>query len=157
MKRSAACFFSALVVAALASTASGKPNCTLRVHLEANANDSDSFASSMKSAVTGKKIVMEKIPRISEQDVAAFYPYKGANGSYGVLLRLTDHGRLALDTMSVERRGAFVYIFVNGRPVSEMQIDRRITDGQLYLASGLTQNDLALMGKDWRVIGRRKK
>jgi hypothetical protein len=157
MKTSAACFFSALVVAAFSSAEAAKPHCTLRVHLEANANDSDIFASTMRSAVTGKKIVMEKVPRISEQDVVSFYPYRGDNGSYGVLLRLSDHGRLALDAMSVERRGAYVYVFVNGRPVSEMQIDRRITDGQLYLASGLTQNDLALMGKDWRVIGRPKK
>lgn len=157
MKPGAASLFFALVFATVVTTATAKPHCTLRVHLEANPNDSDVFASSMRSAVTGKKIVMEKMPRISEQDVASFYPYQGPNGSYGVLIRLNDHGRLALDTMSVERRGASVYIFVNGRPISEMQIDKRITDGQLYLATGLTQNDLALMAKDWHVIGRRKK
>ncbi len=157
MSRRATCIFFGFLLATISHAQAGRAHCTLRVHVEGNANDSEVFATTMRSAVTGKKIVMEKVPRISEQDVAAFYPYQGANGSYGVLLKLNDHGRLVLDTLSVERRGAYVYVFVNRRPVSEMQIDRRITDGQLYLASGLTQNDLALMGKDWRVLGRPKK
>ena len=111
----------------------------------------------MRSAVTGKKVVMEKAARISEEDVVSFYPYQAPNGTYGVLFRLNAHGRIALDAMSVERRGASVYVFVNGRPVSEMQIDRRISDGQLYLASGLTRADLQLMAKSWPVSGRKKK
>jgi hypothetical protein len=157
MSRRAACKFFVLLFASSIRAEAGQPHCTLRVYLEANVNDGASFATRMRSAVTGKTIVIEKVPRISEQDVAAFYPYQGANGTYGVLVKLNDHGRLALDTMSVERRGAFVYVIVNGRPVSEMQIDRRITDGQLYLASGLTKDDLVLMGKSWRVMGRQKK
>ncbi|MGZ5553179.1 MAG: hypothetical protein ACXWHF_06030 [Chthoniobacterales bacterium] len=157
MSTRVACIILALLLASTAAIQAGTPRATLRVHLQANENDSDVFATSARSAVTGKKIVMEKIPRISEQDVLSFYPYQGANGTYGVLFKLNEHGRLALDTMSVERRGAYVYVFVNGRPLSEMQIDKRITDGQLYLASGLTRADLALMGKSWPVTGRKKK
>ena len=155
MKRLAACALLALLLGSGAEAK--KPKCTLRVHLEANANDSAVFSTKIRSPSTGKNIVMEKVPRISEQDVAAFYPYQAPDGSYGVLFNLTDHGKLALDTMSVERRGAFVYIFLNGRPTSELQIDRRISDGKIYVASGVTQNDLALMGKEWRLIGQRKK
>ena len=155
MQRSALLLFIALALAP--ATDARKLQCTLRVHLEANANDSEVFASSMRSAVTGKKIVMEKIPRLSEQDVVAFYPYQAADGTFGALFKLSEHGKLVLDTLSVERRGAFLYIFVNGRPAAEQQIDRRVSDGKLYLASGLTQNDLQLMGKDWRVMGERKK
>ena len=134
-----------------------KPRCTLRVHVEANANDSESFATPMHSQVTGKKIVIEKVPRISEQDVVAFYPYPAADGSYGILFKLTDHGKLALDTLSVERRGRFVYVFVNSRPLAELQIDRRVNDGQLYVASGVTAADLELMKKQWRILGQGKR
>lgn len=155
MKRLAACALFALLLPALAEAR--KPASTLRVHLEANVNDSAVFSTRMRSPSTGKAIVIEKAPRISEQDVVAFYPYQAGDGSFGVLFQLSEHGKLALDTLSVERRGGLLYIFVNGRPVAEQQIDRRVSDGRLYLPSGLTRNDLVLMGKEWRVIGRAKK
>lgn len=129
----------------------------MRVHLEGNANDGPVFSSQMLSPATRKPVVIQKTPVISEQDVIAFKPYETAHGSYAVLFQLNDHGKLALDTLSVERRGRFLYVFVNGRPVAELQIDRRVSDGQLYIASGLTAADVALMNKDWRLIGARKK
>lgn len=135
----------------------GKPRTTLRAHLEANARDGNAFSSKLRSGVTGKKIVIQKTPTISEQDVVAFAPYRAADGSFGVLLELDDHGKLALDTLSIERRGTYLYVFVNGRPTAELFIDRRVSDGKLYVASGLTEKDIALMKKDWRLIGHRKK
>ncbi len=70
---------------------------------------------------TGKNIVIEKIPTISERDVVAFTSLPGGrDGSYGVLFQLDDHGKLALDTLSVEHRGTFLYVFVNGRSVAEI-------------------------------------
>jgi len=141
----------------ITSASGGTPHCTLRAHVEANANDGESFATQLRSQTTGKKVVIEKIPTISERDVVAFYPYQGGDGSYGVLFQLNDHGRLALDTLSIEKRGTFLYVFVNGRPAAELQIDRRVSDGKLYLSSGLTTTDLALMRKDWPLIGQRKK
>ena len=134
-----------------------KPHCTLRAHLEANANDGAAFSTQIRSPTSGKNIVIEKVPTISERDVVAFYPYQAGDGSYGVLFQLNDHGRLALDTLSVERRGRFLYVFVNGRPAAELQIDRRVSDGKLYIASGLAAADIELMKKDWRLIGESKK
>ena len=134
-----------------------KPHCILRAHLEANPNDGAVFSTQLRSPVSGKNIVIEKTPTISERDVVAFRPYQVSDGSYGVLFHLSDHGKLALDTLSVERRGRFLYVFVNGRPAAELQIDRRISDGKLYIASGLTLADLALMRKDWPLAGSPKK
>ena len=145
----------ALLVPALGEAK--KPRCTLRAHVEANANDGEVFSSQLRSPATGKNIVIEKTPTISEFDVIAFRPYPTADGNYGVMFLLNDHGRLALDTLSVERRGTFLYVFVNGRPAAELQIDRRVSDGKLYVASGLTAADLELMKKDWPLIGARKK
>jgi hypothetical protein len=155
MRRLAAGVFLALLVPGVC--VAKKPHCTLRVHVEANVNDGASFSSEMRSPATGKNIVIEKIPTISERDVAAFHPYPQANGSYGVVFELDDHGKLALDTLSVDRRGTFLYIFVNGRPAAELQIDRRVSDGKLYVASGLTSADIELMKKDWPLAGARKK
>ena len=128
-----------------------------RVHAEANPQDTAAFSSSVRAKFSGKDIAIEKIPRISERDVLAFYPYSAGGDNYGVLFQLNDHGRLVLDTLSVERRGALVFVFINGRPITELQIDKRISDGKIYIASGLTGADIALMKKDWPLIGRRKK
>jgi len=89
--------------------------------------------------------------------VLAFYPYPADDGSYGALFQLDEHGRLALDALSVERRGTLLFVLINGRPVTELQIDRRVSDGRIYLASGLTKADIDLMQKDWRLIGDKKK
>lgn len=140
-----------------AAAVAGKPRTTLRVHLEANARDGDVFSTKLRSSVTGKAVVIQKVPTISEQDVVAFAAYPAADGSFGVLFELDDHGKLALDTLSIDRRSTYLYIFVNARPLAELLIDRRVSDGKLYVASGLTTQDIAQMRKDWRLIGHQKK
>jgi len=138
------------------SLCEGKPrHCTLRVHTEANGNGGPVFTAQI--LVAGKAVTVEKIPAISENDVVAFQVYPAADGTHGVLLQLNEHGRLALDSLSIERRGSSLFIFVNGRPMTELQIDRRVSDGKIYIASGLTTNDIELMKKDWRLLGPRKK
>ena len=126
-----------------------QPRCTFRLHCEANAHDSDVFATQFVSMFTHKPVVMEKTASITELDVAAFYPIQASDGTFGAVFQLNDHGRLALDTLSVERRGTFLHVFVNGRPAAELQIDRRVADGRLYIASGFTAADIETMRKDW--------
>jgi hypothetical protein len=132
-------------------------HCILRIHAEANAHDSDVFSRTIQSQFTGKSVVIEKTPALSERDVVAFRPYPAQDGSYGVLVQFNDHGKFALDTLSVEKRGGFVFVFVNGRAITELQVDRRVADGRIYLPSGLNAGDIELMRKDWRIIGERKK
>ena len=154
MKRILACFIVAVFVTA---TAEGrKPKCTLRAHVEANAKDGPVFSSRIRSPSTGREMVIAKTPTISELDVVAFQAYPAANGTYGVLFQLNDHGKLALDTLSVERRGSSLLVFVNGRFIDELHIDRRVSDGKLYIGAGLTQKDVELMKKDWRMLGSAK-
>ena len=132
-------------------------HCMVRLHVEANLRDTTVFATSVPAKFSGKDIAIERTPRISEQDVVAFYPYTAADKSYGALIQLDDHGCIALDSLSIERRGGLVFVFINGRPITELQIDQRVSDGKIYIASGLTAADIALMKKDWRLIGQRKK
>ncbi len=147
-----------LLAAALAVPAAlaKSKHCTLRVHAQANENDGSVFASPITTPVTGKNIFIEKIPTISERDVAAFRAYPAADGSFGALLQLNDHGRLALETLSIEHAGTTLLVLVNGRAVTELLVDRRVSDGRLYLPSGLNAADIAMMGKDWRAIGANK-
>lgn len=147
----AICFF--LLTAAAASASK---HCTFRVHVSTNANDGEVFAQEFRS-LSGKKVFIERSAWLSEHDVASFYPYRAPDGSYGALLQLDDHGRAILDSLSMERRGSTLFIFLNGRPLTEMLVDRRVADGKIYLPSGLTQADIKLMTKDWKLTGRGKK
>ena len=132
-------------------------HCIFRVHAQANPRDTGVFASSGRAQVSGKEVAIEKIPWISERDVMAFSPYPARDGTYGALMQLDEHGRTVLDTLSVEHRGSFLFVFVNGRFITELQIDKRVSDGKIYIPSGLTTVDIDLMKKDWRLIGQTKK
>src|SRR6266487_1469738 len=150
------CAFAFCLVFAATEGVAKQRHCTFRLHAQANPKDTDVFATSVRARASGKDVAIEKIPRISENDVIAFYPYAAANGSYGALFQLDEHGRVALDALSIERRGSFLFVFINGRPITELQIDKRVSDGRIYVPSGLTGADIALMKKDWRLIGQRK-
>ncbi len=144
----------------LASTGAAKDrsrHCMLRVHAQANPRDTEVFATSVRAQVSGKEVAIEKMPWISEQDVIAFSPYPARDGTYGALLQLDEHGRVVLDTLSVERRGSFLFVFVNGRPITELEVDKRISDGKIFIHSGLTAADIESMKRDWRLIPQRKK
>jgi hypothetical protein len=132
-------------------------HCTFRVHAQANPRDTAVFSTSVRAQVSGNDIAIEKTPWISEHDVIAFSAYPGRDGTYGALIQLDEHGRTVLDTLSIERRGRFLFVFINGRLITELQIDKRVSDGKIYIPSGLTAADIDLMKKDWRLIGEKKK
>ncbi len=146
-----------LSLSAMATTSAKAKHCTVRVHTQANANDGSVFATPVTTPLTSKTIYIEKIPTISERDVAAFRAYQARDGSFGALLQLNDHGRLALETLSIEHRGTTLLVLVNGRAVTELLVDRPVSDGQLYIAAGLSAADIQLMEKDWPVIGASKR
>jgi hypothetical protein len=132
-------------------------HCTFRVHAQANPQDTDTFSTAARARSSGKEVAIEKMPWITEHDVAAFSPYPAQDGTYGALLQLDEHGRVVLDTLSIERRGGFLFVFVNGRLITELQIDKRVSDGKIYIPSGLSASDIESMKKEWRLIGQRKR
>jgi hypothetical protein len=48
-------------------------------------------------------------------------------------------------------------VFINGRIITEFLVDRRVSDGQIFIASGLTAADIASMQKTWRQIDAKKR
>jgi hypothetical protein len=148
----------AAVLAIAVSLVSGKGrHCTLRLHVEANAHDTAVFASTVRAQWSGRDVAIERSPRISEHDIVAFYPYNAGPGNYGALFQLDDHGRIALDELSIEHRGSLLFVFVNGRAITQMQIDKRVADGKIYIPSGLSAADIEAMKKDWPLLDRGKR
>jgi hypothetical protein len=147
----------ALTVLLALPVCEAKQRSTFRVHAEASASNGPVFSTQMRSRLSGKVVTIEKIPLISERDVAGLQIYRASDGTYGALFELDAHGRLALDSLSIERRGTFLFVFINGRPITELQIDRRVSDGKIYIASGLTSNEIELLKKDRPPPAPRKK
>ena len=87
----------------------------------------------------------------------AFSPYPARDGTFGALFQLDEHGRVVLDTLSVEHRGDLLFVFINGRMITQLQIDKRVSDGKVFIPSGLTAADVDLMKKQWRLLGQRKR
>src|SRR2546430_10018882 len=150
--------FASLILALFAASVAGKDrHCTFRVHAEANPNDTATFSSSVRALYSGKQVAIERMPRLSERDVVAFCPMSAGDKNYGALFQLDEHGRLALDALSIERRGSLLFVLINGRAITELQIDKRVSDGRIYIPSGLTKADIDLMKKEWRLIGQSKR
>jgi hypothetical protein len=151
-----ACAIAFFIAIVMLTAAAKDRHCQLRLHMEANLHDTVAFTTSVKAKISGRDVAMERIARISESEVTGFHPYHTADGSYGVLIKLNEHGRMMLEALSIERRGGLLFAFVNGRPITEFQIDKRVSDGKIYIPSGLSEADIKLMAKDWRLIGRKK-
>ena len=151
------CVFVFCVAFALIDAAAKERHCTFRVHAQANPQDTDVFSIPAHTTASGKDVAIEKLPWITEHDVMAFSPYPAQNGSFGALFQLDDHGRTVLDTLSVERRGGFLFVLINGRMITELRIDKRVSDGKIYVPSGLTAADVELMKKQWHSPGKRKR
>jgi hypothetical protein len=145
------------LVFALTGAAAKQRHCTFRVHAQANPQDTDVFSMSARSMSPRKDIAIQKLAWITEYDVMAFSPYPAQDGTFGALFQLDEHGSVVLDTLSVERRGGFLFVFINGRMITELQIDKRVSDGKIYIPSGLTAADVELMKKQWRLLGQRKR
>ena len=151
------CVFVFCLGFALIDTAAKQRHCTFRVHAQANPHDTDIFSMSAGTTSSGKNVAIQKLPWITEHDVMAFSPYPAKDGTFGALFQLDDHGRTVLDTLSIEHRGSFLFVFINGRMITELQIDKRVSDGKIYVPSGLTAADVELMKKQWRSPGERKR
>ena len=151
------CVFVFCLAFALVDAAAKERHCTFRVHAQANPQDTDVFSIAARATSSGKDVAIEKTPWITEHDVMAFSPYPAKDGSFGALFQLDEHGSVVLDTLSVERRGRFLFVFINGRMITDLQIDKRVSNGRIYVPSGLTAADIELMKKQWRLPGQPKR
>ena len=86
------------------------------------AQDTDVFSMPARATSSGKDVAIQKLPWITEHDVMAFSPYPAQDGTFGALFQLDDHGRVVLDTLSVEHRGDLLFVFINGRSVANCRL-----------------------------------
>lgn len=146
-----------LPVLALLCVAGGKkePPLTVRFYAEANRRDSDVFSSPIQLQYPPRQAYVQKIPTISERDILSIYPFQASDGTMGCAFKLDDHGRIAVDSLSVEKRGSSLVAIVNNRQVIDMLIDKRVSDGIITIPRGLTAQEAALLETKFKTIGQR--
>ena len=138
-----------------------KPPVAIRFYLQANSQDADHFASPVHLDNPPHDAFIEKIPALNERMIRAIYPFQAANGTWGCSFKLDEDGRIALDAFSGSRKGSSVVAMLSTnkhtRKVIDMVIDKEITDGIITIPYGLTELEIAVLTREWPVIGQSKK
>jgi hypothetical protein len=138
-----------------------KPQVAIRFHVQANAQDTERFATPIHLENPSRDIFIEKIPSINERMFKAIYPFQAANGTWGCSFKLDEGGRISLNVLSTERRGQTVVAMLStkahSRLIIAMLIDKPINDGIITIPYGLTETEIAVLTKEFPVIGQGKK
>jgi hypothetical protein len=134
--------------------AAGKkqPEVSVRFYTEGVAGDTESFALPLYLQDPPRKVYVSKIANISEHDITAIYPFQATDGSIGCVFLLNETGKIALDVLSVEKRGTSLIATMNGRTVISLLIDRRIPDGILVIPHGLTVQEGLLLKQTFKLF-----
>ena len=128
------------------------PGISVRFHAQVTVYD-PSFAARVRVGNPPQEITVEKLPSISEHDIASFYPYRAADGSFSAVFKLDRHGEATLELLSTERRGSYLVAVVNGRPVTGLLIDRAIKDGIIFIPGGLSEAEIRALGASFSIMG----
>jgi hypothetical protein len=137
-----------------------KPTVTVRFHIEANARDGEPFATPVKFRNPPREGFIERVPTLSERDIHAIFPVPAADGSFGCAFQFNKHGTFSLQTLSTQQRGRSLMVFVATKAgmhqVIDMIIDQPVKDGIIYVPTGLTAQEIAMLEKQFPRMGEQK-
>jgi hypothetical protein len=104
---------------------------------------------------------VETIAFASDKNFIAIFPVTNADGTLGCAFQLDQSGRFALETVSRDRRGASIVVTIRTKTgshqVIDMVIDKPITDGIIYIPTGLSPGEMQTLREMYPVIGQPKK
>ncbi len=129
-----------------------KPVIDLRIHGEGIAAEAPTFAFPA-TLLNGREVYLSRMPLITQREVRSIYPFPAADGSEGVYLKLDNHGTGLLQQHTMERRGRTLVVLLNGRQVTNLLVDRPVTDGIVSIPRGLSPEDITLLRTAFPVIG----
>ncbi len=151
----------ALLALVLLTGAAKKPDLTVRFHAEANRMDTERFSQAITLKYPPRQAFIEKVPSLSERHIQAIYPFRAEDGTWGCAFQLNASGRINLEVLSTERRGSSLVAFVSSKvgthQVIDMQIDSVIRDGIITVHHGLTELEIAALGKQFPLLGQSRK
>ena len=151
------CLASLCLILALAGFSQKNQVLTVTFHVETNARDTKSFALPVKLKNLKREAFIEKMPSITEREIAGIFPFAASDGTMGCSFQMDAHGTIWLVTLSVEHRGSALVAMINGRIVCDLLIDKRVSNGLITIPNGLTNEDVAGLTKKFHIIGTGKK
>lgn len=128
---------------------------TIRFYTQTMQQDSQAFSAPL-TLLNGRQTYVEEIAAISEHDIVGIYPFAAGDGSAGCAFKLDDHGTIALETLSVARKGTILIAAVNGRQVADILIDQRVPDGIVTIPNGINGDELKVMLNQFPMLGGKK-
>jgi preprotein translocase subunit SecD len=134
-----------LAIAPAARASGGQPGAYIGLHVQGEEHESTKFV--VPSTVDGQQYFFRISPDVSARHFNAFRAFPAPDGSYGVILHLSEPGQRAMDIMTRTNRGRLMRTIVNGKVVGTLRIDSDVTDGRFVIWSGLDAPDLKLMAK----------
>lgn len=148
------------VVGALSLAMAKKSELAVRFFAEANAQDTDRFATPIHFQNPPREAYIERVPVINERMIKAIYPFQAANGTWGCGFKLDESGRLALEVLTTSRRGTSVVAFIATKfathQVVDMQVDRPVKDGLISIPYGLTEGEITTLTTQYPIVGEKK-
>lgn len=136
---------------------SQKQEVTIRFHTEASRNDGEAFAIPVNLIYQRRQVYLSRVADFSEKQIDRIYPYPAKDGSWGCVFKLNPQGRIRLETMSGEIRGAVIVVFIGtkagNRQISDMIIDRPVNDGIITVPRGFSEFEILALKKQFKIIG----
>ncbi len=143
-----------LSLAFLLCAGTRKPPVIFRLHDQTDADESGKFAiPAVSVSRPNEKIYISKLPVLTEGDIEALYVYTNPDGRQGVAFKLGRRGRNALSVTSAQRVGRLFFVFMNGRSIAELLVDRHVDDGILNVPRGFTNEEITLLTRKFPSIG----
>lgn len=149
---------SAVVLGTLpASAMSSKPKVSVRFYTETNAQIGSTFAMPARLDNMQRDAHLNRVPEFSELQITAIFPFPATDGTWGCAFRLSEQGRIRLETLSTESRGTALVVIIGTKKgqhqVTDMMIDRPVTDGVITVPKGITDIEIAVMRQQFKVLG----
>jgi len=141
-----------LLALALAGFSQKLKHCTVTFHVEANKKDGGPFSVPVMVKNPPREIFVEKMASITEREIQSIFPFAANDGTMGCAFKLDDHGRVWLDSLSIEHLGQSLVAFINNRQVIDMIIDKRVSDGIITIQSGLTNEEIEILKMKFPLI-----
>lgn len=120
--------------------------------------EGEDFAQKVPLLNSSRTVYMQTLPLISERDIVAYYPFpaRDNSGTYACYFKLDNHGSDLLSQHTMANRDTYLLAFFNGRHIADIYIDRGVSDGILYIPTGLREGDLELLSMTFPEIGNEK-
>lgn len=132
------------------------PPLSIRLHAETGPEEGKSFVTPITLFSPPKETYIRKVPIITENDIVAFHAFPGKDGTIAAYFQLDRDGTHKLEGHTTASRDTVVVALVNGRVASALRVDRKITDGILYVPGGIRPHDILQMQARFPMIGKEK-